>query len=339
MKKAVCLLLAILMMGGMFAACGNAEKKETATGSGDPAGKPAEGMNVPALEWKACEPALEIALSLDGNDVIYDKDGIRITLTGVDTGAWEMACCFEVVNNSDKIIQLCGNYVKVNKQSTSLYVSEIIPSGKSGQEQMRFNVENFVEEPMEYLELTFSIMECASEDYQDYAGPLVEDVLAVYQAEDYNSEAYSFVPNGELVYEDTCLAIYFNRNPVVKSGYDVFPYTIVNKMDVPVYVDISSCEYTLNRYAQESKATCITAQNVLAPNSYMYDTIRVENWRDDIAPKDLTGAVFTLEGYLIDCSNEMEDVQFFDFTGNREEVRQSLPFHGKTFTVAFPENG
>ena len=81
-----------------------------------------------------------------------------------------------------------------------------------------------------------------------------------------------------------------------------------------------------------------TAQNVLAPNSYMYDTIRVENWRDDIAPKDLTGAVFTLEGYLIDCSNEMEDVQFFDFTGNREEVRQSLPFHGKTFTVAFPEN-
>lgn len=83
------------------------------------------------------------------------ETGIKITLTKVEKSAWIVYCYCEVINNSDKIIQLCGNYVKVNNQSTVLYQSEIIPAGETRQEQMSFDATYFVEEPMEYLELAF----------------------------------------------------------------------------------------------------------------------------------------------------------------------------------------
>ena len=344
MKKVLCLLLAILMVGGMFTACGSENHK--ADGGSDFVTTETDNVtndeNAPVVEndttavaLKACEPELVVNLTLNGNDVIYDENGIKITLTKVEKSAWMVYFYFEVVNNSDKIIQLCGNYAKANNQSTALYQSELIPAGETRQEQMSFDATYFEAEPMEYLELAFSIMECASEDYQDYAGPLVEDVLAVYQAEGYDGKKYSPATSGEVVYEDAYIAIYVNKSYIVDKGQDKFQYTMINKTDVPVYVTIPSCEYELNRYANESTASCIGAEKILAPNSYCNGLFRIYNWRDDVEGKDLVSANFVLEGYLIDCSDEMEDVKFFDMMNNKADVRQTLPFHEKTFTINF----
>ena len=167
-------------------------------------------------------PDGEYGVNLDGEQVVYDKQGIKITYVGL---AFNVGVCddfnFRVENNTDGYILFDPSSIVLNgvsfstgnSDATAAHTTEEISVGMLSEERERFISS---QDDIRCFDMTFSILGDSNE--YGTSGELVADGLTyVFTRGQHDHRNDGRVIKGELIFENELLALYV-ENSLVKKG-------------------------------------------------------------------------------------------------------------------------
>lgn len=130
MKKSFVMLLAMLMLGSSLAGCRGKQKVSATT-------VPSETV----LQTQTTAPTEKNGVTLE-NQVIHDKDGIRITVTGLEEDTWTGTKIWMLLeNDTDKNIVLTGDVFVINGVTVQGYLYAEVAAGMKSNDALELFTE------------------------------------------------------------------------------------------------------------------------------------------------------------------------------------------------------
>lgn len=121
MKKYPALLLIICLLAVSLAGCATRQPQPTAVATVPPTA---------ASQTQPTQPPTETSGVTLENQVIYDKDGVRITVTGLETDSWTGTKVWLMLeNNTDRNLLLTGDVFVVNGITVQAYLYAEVAAG------------------------------------------------------------------------------------------------------------------------------------------------------------------------------------------------------------------
>lgn len=130
MKKSFVMLLAMLMLGSSLAGCRGKQQVSATT-------VPSETV----LQTQTTAPTEKNGVTLE-NQVIHDKDGIRITVTGLEEDTWTGTKIWMLLeNDTDKNIVLTGDVFVINGVTVQGYLYAEVAAGMKSNDALELFTE------------------------------------------------------------------------------------------------------------------------------------------------------------------------------------------------------
>lgn len=142
MKKWIAWLLTLCMMLGLFCGCGSAD-----SGSNQPT---ESEQTVPTIaaqdEERETEPtkATEVEEEEEEDEpveldvVLYDENGIKLTITGLEDGYWAKELSYRLENNTDHKVSLLIGEIQLNGITIDASTTTMIYAGETEEETIKF---------------------------------------------------------------------------------------------------------------------------------------------------------------------------------------------------------
>lgn len=130
MKKSFVMLLAMLVLGSSLAGCRGKQQVSATT-------VPSETV----LQTQTTAPTEKNGVTLE-NQVIHDKDGIRITVTGLEEDTWTGTKIWMLLeNDTDKNIVLTGDVFVINGVTVQGYLYAEVAAGMKSNDALELFTE------------------------------------------------------------------------------------------------------------------------------------------------------------------------------------------------------
>lgn len=128
MKKYLALVICACMLSGVMTGCASAKPQPTAAATVPPTAAP---------QTQATQPPTETSGVTLEHQVIYDKDGVRISVTGLEEDAWTGAKVWLMLeNNTDQNLLLTGDVFVVNGITVQAYLYAEVAAGMKANDSL-----------------------------------------------------------------------------------------------------------------------------------------------------------------------------------------------------------
>lgn len=312
MKKIIALLLAMLVVLSM-AACGTDNENNIAepnqsqgtnennsVATGDSTGNPSEKeMKYPLPELK---PDGEHSVDLSADQVIYDKDGIKVTYKGIEVGRYGYAMNVAIENNKEDNLHFMPCSAVINGVSMSPWFDtdvDLIAKGETIEGIVWIDIFS----PAEEINYDVANIKCFDFYFGFYTG---EMVYGATQTIVDNNVLYSFTKGehdhrnderkivGELIYENNEMAIYLNKTfEEIPDKYYSY-MTIVNKTNRTIYFSsFVECRYT-SAPIMPHFTFVFDTEDYIAPNSYVANRVYIDEEHSSL---DMIELIFKKQCY------------------------------------------
>ena len=314
MKKIICLILAAMMILSLTA-CGG-DKSDAPTKPSKPgienttpekendngAMKPSpddEELKYPLPELV---PDGEYSVDLSADQVIYDKDGIKVTYKGLDVGMYGYKMDVIIENNKEDNLHFMPCSAVINGVNMSPWFDTDVDLIAKG-ETLEGIVWMDVFSPAEEINYDVANIKCFDFYFGFYTG---EMIYGATQTVIDNNVLYSFTKGqhdhrnderkivGELIYENDEMAIYLEKTfeEIPDKYYSYMTY--VNKTSRTICID-SFVECRYNSAPVRPHYTAILGdENYIAPNSYVASRVYIDEEHSSL---DMIELIFKKQCY------------------------------------------
>jgi hypothetical protein len=227
------------------------------------------------------------SVELSGDQIIYDKNDIKVTYKGIQVGFFGYELSVVIENNKEDNLHFMPCAAVVNGVSMSVWFeidNELIAKGETVEGTLWVSYEN----PVEEYAYDIASIKCFDLYFGFYSGGnMYGDVQTMID----NNVHYSFTRGehdhrndarnilGELIYENDEIAIYMEKTFEEIPDKYYSRMSIVNKTNRTILIDsFIECRYT-TAPVRAHYTTLIGMVGSIAPNSYVSNEVYiVEEW-------------------------------------------------------------
>lgn len=241
MKKSTALLLTMLMLVSVLTGCRGSEPEV-----------PTTAPTAATLQTQTTAPKETDGVTLE-NQVIYDKDGIRVSVTGLEEDAWTGTKVWMLLeNNTDRNIVLTGDVFVINGVTVQGYLYAEVAAG------MKSN---------DALELFTEVLETAG----------IEKIATIrgYDARIVDSDSFDTVDKVPISL-DTSIAPNYTQQ-IDESGEEIFSQEGVTVIAKVIHEALYGQTVQLLVKNEAGKDIIVEAENIsvngYTVDAWLYDTV------------------------------------------------------------------
>lgn len=262
-------------------------------------------------------PDGEYSVDLSADQILYDKDGIKVTYKGIEVGNYGYGMKVVIENNKEDNLHFVPCSAVVNGVSMGAWLEtdvDLIAKGETIEGTVWIDVSH----PAEEIAHDVANIKCFDFYFGFFTGGMVYgDVQTAID----NNVLYSFTKGqhdhrndereivGELIYENDEMAIYLEKTfEEIPDKYYSY-MTMVNKTSRTIYFSsFVECRYN-TAPIMPHYTSILCAENYIAPNSYVASRVYIDEEHSSL---DMIELIFKKQCYYAtivdDCVKPEQDV-------------------------------